>query len=69
MSGEVEFPWPDDLTPEELKAVCNNPAFRALCAFCQGRRQHWPRGGGFDRDELGISPEEDYEELIDEEDE
>lgn len=64
----VEFPWPDDLTPQELQAVCENPAFRALCLFCQGQRQHWPRGGAhvhrrafFDADELGIDPEDDYE--------
>lgn len=60
----LEFPHPDELAPDELKAVCDNTAFRALVAYCQGKRQWWPLGDDdrFDRDELGVDPEDDYDE-------
>lgn len=54
----------EDLEPWEVKQLCQDVAFRALCDWCtRARRGELPgellEEGRFDRDELGIDPEED----------
>lgn len=45
-----------DIEPDELRELCANPVFRALCGYC-GSSSRDP--DLFDHDELGIDPEED----------
>ena len=55
----------EDLEPWEITELCNDPIFRMICSYCArtGRTEEpeheEPCHGGFDRDELGIDPEED----------
>lgn len=56
----------EDLEPEEVKELCRDSAFRALCDWC-ARARGWTEpeppqdDARFDADELGIDPEEDAE--------
>jgi len=50
----------EELAPEELREMCR--VLWAILEFCERAGALRPRESGFDRDELGIDPEEDYEE-------
>lgn len=50
-----------DLAPDELKAMCR--VLEALLAFCG---DVGARDDRFDRDELGVPPEEDYDDELEE---
>lgn len=39
---------------------CDDPVFRAYCHACEFLEDDDDDDGAFDRDELGIDPEEDY---------
>ena len=53
-----------ELAPEELKAMCR--VINALIDFCEHGERHAREDDRFDRDELGIAPEEDYEDEMEE---
>jgi len=53
------------LAPAELREMCR--VIRAILAFCDSEVSERMEGA-FDRDELGIDPEDDYDLFEDEED-
>jgi len=65
---QIELGVPDleDIEPEDIKQLCGDPVFRALARYCLGKETDdrptmAPDDSAFDRDELGLDPEEDVD--------
>lgn len=50
---------PDDLERGEISQFCKDPVFRMIARWCLEKRVEDDDDSRFDRDELGIDPEED----------
>lgn len=50
-----------EIEPEEIRVLCEDPVFRAVCQWCSGREptERQKTEALFDADELGLDPEED----------
>lgn len=68
---DLGIPDIEDIEPDEIKTLCNDPVFRKIADYCRASRNRSDRpsvaadDSAFDRDELGIDPREDYDAAID----
>ena len=70
---DLGIPDIEDIEPDDIKVLCDDPIFRKVCDYCRRTRQSRNSGcdklgdhdGHFDRDELGIDPREDYDAATD----
>lgn len=54
----------EEIEPEEIRILCEDPVFRELASYCLGKTREEEKAlndAQFDRDELGVDPEQDYE--------
>lgn len=65
---DVGIPDLEEIEPEEIRALCEDPIFRKVAEYCLASRNRpcsdrrpsmAADDSAFDRDELGIDPEED----------
>jgi hypothetical protein len=52
---------PQDLEPDEIRALCDDQVFRMVCDYC-ARSRGWtpPPRATFDADEMGLDPERNF---------
>ena len=64
LENDLGFIDVTDIEPEEIRILCEDEVFRRVADYCYKSRHlrtGSPDDGSFDRDELGVDPEEDYE--------